>query len=183
MKIGILSDTHDDIDNTNKAIDIFQKNDVKAVIHAGDIISPPVITEFYRLTEKGVKLFGIFGNNDGEKRGLKNAFEKVGGELLGDIGKIELDGLKFCIYHGQDLKKKEKIIKSRKFDVFVFGHTHTKHPKGVDTEIINDTIVLNPGTAHSVAKTFASDTQYFGESSIMVFDTTTKQFKFFDLER
>ena len=181
MKIGILSDTHDDIDNTNKAIDIFQENDVKAVIHAGDIISPPVITEFYRLTEKGVKLFGIFGNNDGEKRGLKNAFEKVGGELLGDIGKIELDGLKFCIYHGQDLKKKEKIIKSRKFDVFVFGHTHTKYPKGVDTKIINDTIVLNPGTAHNVAKTFASDTQYFGESSIMVFDTTTKQSKFFDL--
>ena len=181
MKIGILSDAHDDIDNTNKAIDIFQENDVKAVIHAGDIISPPVITEFYRLTEKGVKLFGIFGNNDGEKRGLKNAFEIVGGELLGDVGKIELGGLKFCIYHGQDLKKKEKIIKSRKFDVFVFGHTHTKYPKGVDTEIINDTIVLNPGTAHSVAKTFASDTQYFGESSIMIFDTTTKQFKFFDL--
>ena len=181
MKIGILSDTHDDIDNTNKAIDIFQENDVKAVIHAGDIISPPVITEFYRLTEKGVKLFGIFGNNDGEKRGLKNAFEIVGGELLGDVGKIELDGLKFCIYHGQNLKKKEKIIKSRKFDVFVFGHTHTKYPKGVDIGIVNDTIVLNPGTAHSVAKTFESDTQYFGESSIMVFDTTTKQFKFFDL--
>ena len=181
MKIGIISDTHDDIDNTNKAIDIFQKNDVKAVIHAGDIISPPVITEFFRLTEKGVKLFGIFGNNDGEKRGLENAFKTVGGELLSDIGKIDLDGLKFCIYHGQDLKKKEKIIKSGKFDVFVFGHTHTKYPNGVDTEIINDTIVLNPGTAHSVAKTFASDTQYFGESSIMVFDTTTKQFKFFDL--
>ena len=52
MKIGMLSDTHDDIDNTNKAIDIFQENDVKAVIHVGDIISPPVITEFYRLTEK-----------------------------------------------------------------------------------------------------------------------------------
>ena len=181
MKIGILSDTHDDIDNTNKAIDIFQENDVKAVIHAGDIISPPVIAEFYRLTEKGVKLFGIFGNNDGEKKGLKNAFEIVGGELLGDIGKIELGGLKFCIYHGQDLKKKEKIIKSGKFDVFVFGHTHTRYPKGVDTEIINDTIVLNPGTAHSVAKTFASDTQYFGESSIVIFDTTTKQYKFFDL--
>ena len=32
MKIGILSDTHDDIDNVNKAIDIFQENDVKAVI-------------------------------------------------------------------------------------------------------------------------------------------------------
>ena len=43
MKIGIISDTHDDVDNTNKAIDIFKENDVKAVIHAGDIISPPII--------------------------------------------------------------------------------------------------------------------------------------------
>ena len=90
--------------------------------------------------------------------------------------------MKFCIYHGQDLKKKEKIIKSGKFDVFVFGHTHTRYPKDADAKIINGTIVLNPGTAHSVAKTFGGG-QYFGESSIMIFDTPTKQFKFFDLEQ
>ena len=67
MKIGIISDTHDDITNTNKAIDIFEHNKVEVVIHAGDMISPPVIKEFKRLTENGVKFFGIFGNNDGEK--------------------------------------------------------------------------------------------------------------------
>jgi hypothetical protein len=66
MKIGIISDTHDDITNTNKAIDIFEHNKVEIVIHAGDMISPPVINEFKRLTENGVKFFGIFGNNDGE---------------------------------------------------------------------------------------------------------------------
>ena len=92
MKIGIISDTHDDITNTNKAIDIFEHNKVEVVIHAGDMISPPVINEFKRLTENGVKFFGIFGNNDGEKDGLKNAFEFIGGKLLGDIGKIEIDG-------------------------------------------------------------------------------------------
>ena len=181
MKIGILSDTHDDIDNTNKAIDIFQENDVKAVIHAGDIISPPVITEFYRLTEKGVKLFGIFGNNDGEKHGLEDAFEFIDGKLLGDIGKIEVDGLKFCIYHGHDVKKKKKMLDSGKFDVFIYGHSHTRYPKEEEPMVINNTIVLNPGTAHSVAKTFASDTQYFGESSIMVFDTISKKFEFIEL--
>ena len=62
MKIGIISDTHDDVDNTNKAIDIFKENDVKAVIHAGDIISPPIIKEFKRLTEIGVQFFGRFGD-------------------------------------------------------------------------------------------------------------------------
>ena len=180
MKIGIISDTHDDITNTNKAINIFEENQVEIVIHAGDIISPPVIQEFYRLTQNGVKFFGIFGNNDGEKHGLKNAFEFIGGKLLGDVGKIEIDGLKFCIYHGQDLKRKEKIINSQKFDVFIYGHSHTRYPKEEEPMVINNTIVLNPGTAHGVAKTY-SNPQYFGESSIMIFDTISKKFESIEL--
>ena len=115
------------VENVNKAIDIFEEEKVQVIIHAGDIISPPIVKEFKKLTDEGVEFFGIFGNNDGEKRGLENAFSYINGELLGDEGKIEIDGLKFCIYHGQDLKKKEKIINSQKFDVFIFGHSHTKY--------------------------------------------------------
>ena len=32
MKIGIISDSHDDVDNVNKAISIFQEEKVKAII-------------------------------------------------------------------------------------------------------------------------------------------------------
>ena len=49
MKVGIISDTHDDFEAINHAIDIFEDNSVGAVIHAGDFISPPVISEFRRL--------------------------------------------------------------------------------------------------------------------------------------
>ena len=182
MKIGIISDTVDDITNTNKAIDIFEENKVEVVIHAGDMISPPVINEFKRLTENGVKFFGIFGNNDGEKDGLKNAFEFIGGKLLGDIGKIEIDRLKFCIYHGQDIKKKRKMIDSGKFDVFIYGHSHTRYPKEEEAVAVNNhTIVLNPGSAHRAEKTFYSIPQYFNESSIMIFDTISKKFEFIEL--
>ena len=34
MKIGIISDTHDDVTSTNKAINIFEENKVEIVIHA-----------------------------------------------------------------------------------------------------------------------------------------------------
>ena len=51
MKIGIISDTHDDVEYTNRAIDAFEKKDVEVVIHAGDVISPAMILEFKRLTE------------------------------------------------------------------------------------------------------------------------------------
>jgi uncharacterized protein len=46
LKIGIISDTHDDIENVQEAINIFNKNEVNLVIHTGDYISPGVIQEF-----------------------------------------------------------------------------------------------------------------------------------------
>ncbi len=180
MKIGIISDSHDDVDNVNRAIDIFEKENVKTVIHAGDIISPPIIKEFKKLTDRDVEFFGIFGNNDGEKRGLENAVSYINGKLLGDEGKIEIDGLKFCIYHGQDLKKKEKIIASQKFDVFIYGHSHTKHHEIVQNKK-RETIVLNPGSSHRQALTNFSDPQYFPAPSIIIFDTITKEGIFVDL--
>ena len=180
MKIGIISDSHDDVDNVNRAIGIFEKENVKTVIHAGDIISPPIIKEFKKLTDKDVEIFGIFGNNDGEKRGLENAFSYINGKLLGGEGKIEIDGLKFCIYHGQDLKKKEKIIASQKFDVFIYGHSHTKHHEIVRNEK-RETIILNPGSSHSQALTNFSNPQYFPAPSIIIFDTVTKESVFVDL--
>lgn len=181
MKIGIISDTHDDIDNTNKAIDMFEQHDVQVVIHAGDIISPPVIKEFKRLTQKNVKVYGILGNNDGEKHGLENAFDFINGEFLGETGKIDLGGLKFGIYHGMDLKKKEKMIKSGKFDVFIYGHTHRRDPEGNIPNTVGKTLVFNPGCAHRPAKTNYSDPPYFRDPTILIFDTATKEFEFFNL--
>lgn len=181
MKVGIISDTHDDIDNTNKAIDIFEQHNVHVIIHAGDIISPPVIKEFKRLTQKNVKFYGILGNNDGEKRGLENAFDFINGQFLGESGKIEIDGLKFGIYHGMDLKKKEKMIMSGKFDVFIYGHTHRRDPPNAVLNRVGNTIVFNPGSAHSPAKTNYSDQPYFRDPSILIFDTSTKEFEFFNL--
>jgi predicted phosphodiesterase len=38
MKIGIISDTHDDIENVQKAIEIFNAEGVNYAIHAGDYV-------------------------------------------------------------------------------------------------------------------------------------------------
>jgi len=43
MLIGIMSDTHDDIAQTKKAITTFNQRNVDHVLHAGDIISPFMI--------------------------------------------------------------------------------------------------------------------------------------------
>ena len=177
MKIGIISDTHDDILNTNKAIDIFSQNNVSIVIHAGDFVAPPIVTEFKRLSKEGVKIIGVLGNNDGEEQGLKEEFEGINGELFKDIGKIKIDGLKFGIYHGTDIKKRQKMINSGKFDVCIFGHTHQKEININEKSLI----ILNPGTAHYPVKMNYTHDKYFGESSIMIFDTEKKQSKIYYL--
>src|ERR671934_2734848 len=102
--LGIISDTHDDIENVRRAIEIFNAEKVEYVIHAGDYVFPGVILEFKKLN---AKLIGVLGNNDGEKVHLLKNFLDVGAELKGEIGEIELDGFKFCIYHGTDKEVRE----------------------------------------------------------------------------
>ena len=181
MKIGIISDTHDDIINTNKAIDVFKENNVMVVIHAGDFVAPPVVSEFKRLSENGVAIYGVFGNNDGEKNGLKEAFEDINGKLFDDVGKIEIENLKFGIYHGTDVRKKEKMIESGKFDVFICGHTHRKVGELIGKS--GTTIVLNPGTAHCPTEMYHTPSGYFKEATILIFDTLSRQFEFYDLSK
>ena len=79
MKIGIISDTHDDINNVRRAIKIFNNNELNYVIHAGDYIFPGIIQEFGELN-RSIKFVGVLGNNDGEKIGIINSFKTIGGE-------------------------------------------------------------------------------------------------------
>jgi uncharacterized protein len=74
MKIGIISDTHDDIENVRRAIGIFSKEEVLYVIHAGDYVFPGSVMEFKNLN---ARLIGVLGNNDGERGLLLKAFLEV----------------------------------------------------------------------------------------------------------
>jgi putative phosphoesterase len=78
-KIGIISDTHDDIVNVRKALEIFRNYKIKYVIHAGDYIFPGIVKEFGKLKE--ATFIGVFGNNEGEKLGLSKSFKEIDGEL------------------------------------------------------------------------------------------------------
>jgi uncharacterized protein len=51
MKTGLISDTHDNIQNIQNAVSLFNDKCVSFVIHAGDIVSPRAVGAF-----TGVKL-------------------------------------------------------------------------------------------------------------------------------
>jgi uncharacterized protein len=156
MKIGLISDTHDNIQNIHKAISLFNDKHVSLVIHAGDIVCPEAVEAF-----SGVKLIAVLGNNDLDKDGLTNAFDRIGGELKGEFYELVKDDLIFAIYHGTNSRRKESLIQSGKYDILVCGHTHR-----VQNKKVGKTLVVNPGTANG---------WFFGYSAtVAVFDTKTR---------
>jgi uncharacterized protein len=194
LKIGIISDTHDDVENVQSAIEIFNTEKVTHVIHAGDYIFPGIVLEFKKLD---AKFIGVLGNNDGERVHLLKNFLAIGGELKGELGEVELDGVIFGIYHGTDEQLKKKLVDSGKYDVIITGHTHRIEIPSVHSTTINpndekqqdgnkihknggQTLVLNPGTAHRKIDTISGA---FIEGGIIIFDTENKDYKFVNLPR
>ena len=173
MKIGIISDTHDDLENVHKSIEIFNAEGTNYVIHAGDYVFPGVVREFQNLD---AKFIGVLGNNDGERLLLLKNFLDINGE----VGEIDLDRLKFGIYHGTSKEIKELLANSGRYDILVCGHTHIRESTIVQNGMQKNgkTLVLNPGTAH---KKVASKSGAFEESGVIIFDTQTKGYRFVDL--
>jgi putative phosphoesterase len=161
MKIGVISDSHDHMDNIRKAVQLFKDKKVNFVIHAGDYVNPGTIKLF-----NGLKLIGIFGNNDGDKFRLINAFDQIGGEIKGDFCELVQDGIKFAVYHGTEPQLKDALIECGKYDIVIYGHTHV-----LENMEVGKTLVLNPGTAHG----------FGGKATIAILDTETKGTEFMEL--
>ena len=69
MIIGILADSHDNLPKLKKAVALFNKKNICFVAHAGDYIAPFALG----MLEKHLRCEyrGVYGNNDGERRGLE----------------------------------------------------------------------------------------------------------------
>lgn len=122
MKIGLISDTHDNIRNIQKVIISFNDIQVRVVIHAGDIVSPGTVEAF-----DGMRLIGVLGNNDLQIHELTDAFDRIGGQLNGEFCEIEQDNLIFAVYHGTNSRRKESLIHVANMTwLFVVIHTEFK---------------------------------------------------------
>jgi len=135
MLIGLIADTHDNLPMIKRAVDCFEEKKVDAVIHAGDFVAPFALKEFFRL--KGCRIEGIYGNNDGEKKGLFMLFSRFG-RLHDPPLSLELDGKKILVVHDPAHLREENF----QSDLVVFGHTHEYH-LGQQGRAL----VINPGEA------------------------------------
>ncbi|WP_367343561.1 metallophosphoesterase [Methanomethylovorans sp.] len=135
--IGLMSDSHDNLEAIEQAVEFFNKKGVLTVLHAGDIVSPFTERVFKELN---AKLYFVFGNNDGDRLLLKKWFEDFGAQCCSDFGDLHLDGRRIALLHGIYEEQIKAMAASGMFDVVVRGHTHTA---GVVTDY--GTPIINPG--------------------------------------
>lgn len=119
MKIGIISDTHDNLGLTEKAVEFFEDQKCKLVIHCGDMIAPFTAEIF----DADFEFHYIRGNNDGEWN-LKKTVENFG-NFYNNTAELEINGLNIAIYHGTDEEIVQGLIE-KDYDFVFRGHTHEK---------------------------------------------------------
>ena len=132
MKIGIISDTHDNVPKIKEAVRIFNENEVALVLHGGDYIAPFALNPLEGLKCEYV---GVFGNNDGEKLGLS---KKAQGRINVAPHSLDFGGKQILVMHEPGAL--DAVIKSQSYHLIVYGHTHEPV-----VEKHGETLVVNPG--------------------------------------
>lgn len=149
MKIGVISDTHDDMEAIGKAVEFLNGQGVTHVIHAGDMVSP---FTFEVLGGLNAQFIGIFGNNDGDRLLLE---EKSGGRIHTQPHVLTVHGKRVVVVHEPDIA--DALAESGRFDLVVYGHLHVPAVRKV-----REALVLNPGKAARLHK---------GTSTLALVDT------------
>ena len=159
MIIGIISDTHDNMTQIRKAVEIFNARGVGHVVHAGDFGAPFTFRIFKDLK---CPFTGIFGNNDGERLLLQKLSQ---GRVFKQPHVFELDGRKIVVLHEHHIVN--ALADSGHYDVVVYGHTHEP-----DVRRVGKTLVVNPGEAGG---------WLYGKSTVALLDLDTVTAEIIDL--
>ncbi|MDD3263872.1 MAG: YfcE family phosphodiesterase [Candidatus Nanoarchaeia archaeon] len=163
MKIGLISDTHNNMDAVKRSYDIFEENKVDCVIHCGDLV------DFDILKDIKIKTYFVYGNLDKPIKLSDDIFMNKNIDILGYVGILNLDGKNIFICHGNNEEILNNAIESLKYDYIFTGHTHKNRD-----EIIYNSRIINPG-AHNIINTNEKD------RTIAVLDIAEDNLKFFFL--
>ncbi len=136
MKIGILSDIHDNIWSLAAALKGLQE--AEALICCGDLCSPFIIGLLAEgFPDRPIHI--VFGNNDADLFRITNNAKKYAHvHLHGEFFQGEFGGKRFAVNHFDNLAR--PIAASGQYDVVCCGHNHI-----YKIEPVGHTLSINPG--------------------------------------
>jgi putative phosphoesterase len=137
VKIAVMSDSHDNIWNLEKALGIIREEKAGMIIHCGDFVAPFMLRE---LEKSGIPVYGVLGNNDGSQYLLaKTALTILKRFTLFElVGHVTAEGFSVCFTHQKIVA--EGLACTGRYDLVCYGHSHQ-----YSLETIGKTLLLNPG--------------------------------------
>ena len=163
MKIGIISDTHDNLANFKKIIDWLKKEGISFILHCGDIASPDTLKK--ALEGFSGKFLGVLGNADNIYQfDLKDYQDPPRIKVFEKTGELKLDPVRGSRAKGKRQSKRtsngvddkriafthypweaKKLAKSGKYDLVFYGHTHKPWQRK-----IGNCLLVNPGNGAGI---------------------------------
>lgn len=143
MKIGVVSDTHNNHKNIEIIIDIFNDERVPVVIHTGDISNANTLERFSKLNSE---LIGVYGNNDRNELGLKEVAQKNNFQFQDPPRRLNLLDREIVIFHEPD-NIDQFLSENKMINVVLYGHTHR-----YENNLRNGVLFFNPGESAGMLK-------------------------------
>jgi hypothetical protein len=132
MKVGIISDTHNNFENTKWALRTLSERRITRLFHCGDITAPIMMDLF-----EPFDAHFVLGNMDRERAALR---AQAGGQAIPFSFTTELAGKNIAIVHGHFSEELNALINGGEYDYIFHGHTHMRRD-----ERIGPSRVINPG--------------------------------------
>jgi hypothetical protein len=136
MKIAIISDIHDHIQNLRAASRLAQN--AEAMICCGDLCSPFIVDELAKgFADRDIHI--VFGNNDADLfRITKKAVAYPQLKLYGEFAELNLAEKKIAVTHFDNIGR--ALAHSDHYDVVCFGHNHQ-----FEITTSGRSLIINPG--------------------------------------
>ncbi len=139
MKIGILSDTHDNLNAVRKARDLFAAEGITTLLHCGDVCGGAVVEAL-----NGFTVYFAQGNRE-RIPALREAVAALQSGRLALLHTLVLNGRSIALLHGDNTDTLRRLIASGTYNYVIHGHTHRHRDKRY-----GPTRVINPGALGNI---------------------------------
>lgn len=120
MLIGLIADSHDNLDALEYWVEYFNYRGADVLLHAGDVISPFCVSV---LDDFENSVYVTFGNNDGDRDTLRKKAE--GTDVNFKDGPVTLDLTESTVLMSHKPSNLPDEY-SPEVDLIVHGHTHER---------------------------------------------------------
>ena len=131
--IGLLSDTHGDVEAAQEALRLLEQGRAEQIIHCGD-----VGLSVLKMLPAG-RTHVVAGNTD-ELETASRVAACAGLVWHGRFGRLRIGETRIAFLHGDDRRAMRDAIHGGEFDLVFCGHTHS-----AEDVVVGGVRVINPG--------------------------------------